>query len=282
MFDPEKYTFAKTEPKALNSPWWIGHIPFAFELMQRLAPQTVVELGTYSGSSYFAFCQAAKELGLSTKCYGVDLWEGDIHMGDFEEALYKEVVEYVAKHYPDIGVLVRRYFDDAAGEFDAKSIDLLHIDGTHTLEAVSNDYHTWLPKMSDRGVILFHDTNVNYQNAGEKAADFKVKEFFDSVKNSFPHIEFTHCYGLGVLLVGVKASDSVREMFEDAQYPAFKEYFEGLGERVSQRFEDEKDSNLEGKIAAYIATPNFKMRAGSYLKRILSRMRNTTFSQRKY
>src|SRR6266478_8516861 len=36
---------------------WNQHIPFAFWLVQVLAPSMFVELGTFRGTSYFSFCQ---------------------------------------------------------------------------------------------------------------------------------------------------------------------------------------------------------------------------------
>src|SRR5262249_40158001 len=161
------------------SPWWIGHIPFAFEIVGRLRPRVVVELGTYSGSSFAAFCQAMQACGIEGACHGVDLWEGDIHMGKFDETLYREISEYLAQRYPGIARLVRKDFTQAAADFEDGSIDLLHIDGTHTFEAVSSDFATWLPKLSRRGVVLLHDVNVNVHNTGPSAQKFGVRRFFD-------------------------------------------------------------------------------------------------------
>ena len=227
----------RLEPRLLASPWWIGHIPFAFELIARLRPATIVELGTYSGSSFAAFCQALEAMGIEGRCHGIDLWEGDVHMGRFDDALYLEIASYVAANHPRTGVLLRKEFSAASADFADGSIDLLHIDGTHTYEAVSNDFHTWRAKLSERSVVLFHDVNVTVENVGEPARKFGVRRFFDEVKGDYPHFDFAHCYGLGVLVTGAHAPKEVLELVALSREPGFQEHFAKLGEAVSQRFQ---------------------------------------------
>lgn len=226
----------KLSPALLKSPWWIGHIPFAFELIGRQRPRRLVELGTYSGSSFAAFCQAAEACGAGTKCYGIDLWEGDMHMGSFDEALFREVADYMAASHPQTATLVRKDFNSAVADFADGTVDFLHIDGTHTYEAVANDFRTWLPKLSDSGVVLFHDVNVTVENVGEPAKHFGVRRFFDETKAAYPHAEFDHCYGLGVIVVGARAAPEVLELVELSRTPEAKAYFAARGEEVSRRF----------------------------------------------
>lgn len=237
--DTQRFFWAEQlSPNLLKSPWWIGHIPFAYELIGRLKPRICVELGTYSGSSFAAFCQAVEASGCGGRCYGIDLWEGDIHMGRFDETLYNEINGYVTATHPATASLVRKDFNEAVSLFEDGSIDFLHIDGTHTFEAVSNDFNTWLPKLSDRSVVLFHDINVTVQNAGPAALRFGVRKFFDGVKGKYPHFEFAHCYGLGVLVTGRNAPAEVLELVEMSRSPAFEQYFAAKGGAVSKRFED--------------------------------------------
>jgi len=238
----QRYPWAAQQPRLLASPWWIGHIPFAFELIGRLRPRVIVELGTYSGSSFAAFCQALEAAGIDGRCFGVDLWEGDIHMGHFDDSLYRGIADYVAENHPRTGVLVRKEFNAASADFAEGSIDLLHIDGTHTYEAVSNDFHTWKAKLSNRSVVLFHDVNVTVENVGEPARKFGVRRFFDEVKSAYPHLEFAHCYGLGVLVTGPDVPSEVLDLVRSSNDAAFRQFFETRGEAVSQRF---RDLNIE-------------------------------------
>ena len=263
-------------PSLLKSPWWIGHIPFAFEMVARLRPATVVELGTYSGSSFAAFCQAVEACGLDAKCYGVDLWEGDIHMGTFDEALFREIANYLDLHYPRVARLLRKDFNQAVHDFADGSVDLLHIDGTHTYEAVSNDFNTWLPKMSETGVVLFHDVNVTVENAGPKALQFGVRRFFDEVKRRYPHCEFPHCWGLGVLVVGRKPREAALELVTMSGMPAVTAYFAFKGGQVSRRFEE---MDLAPPVhATYGAAPVWQRAVNKvhrYSRRILDKVKST-------
>ncbi len=261
---------ARLTPRLLKSPWWIGHIPFAYELIARQKPCSVVELGTYSGSSFAAFCQVVQACGIDATCYGVDLWAGDIHMGTFDEALYNEISGYVQSTYPGIAVLVRKDFNEAANDFAPGSVDLLHIDGTHTYEAVSNDYHTWFDKLSDRGIVLFHDTNVTVQNAGEAALKFGVRQFFDEVKGKYPHLEFDHCWGLGVLFVGRNVPAEALELVAAAKDPAFRAYFAEKGAAVSKQYE--ALGIPLPRHGAYPGSGSFAARALGKLRRVARRV----------
>jgi SAM-dependent methyltransferase len=163
--------------------------------MAALRPCTLVELGTHKGDSYMAFCQAAAAFDLDTKCFAVDNWTGDVHIGEMPEQVYGDVKAANAR-YAAFSTLVRADFTEAADRFAEGSIDLLHIDGTHTYEAVARDVRTWLPKLSRRGVVLMHDIAV-------KLPDFGVHKIWDELAATHPHhLAFHHSAGLGVVAIG--------------------------------------------------------------------------------
>ena len=229
---PDKYEIARMRPLSMPSKWCIGHLPFLFALVEIAKPKTIVELGSYSGASLFGFCQAVAHLQYDTRICGVDLWEGDVHMGEFSSSIYQDVSRYVDEKYPDTE-LIQKSFDDASMLFSDASIDILHIDGTHTYDAVRNDFETWKPKLSDQGVVLFHDTNSVFETIGEEAKNFGVREYFDQIKNDYPGFEFKHCYGWGVLFVGKNLPQPLQEMLEHSSQEAFFDYFEKLGNSLS-------------------------------------------------
>ncbi len=160
-FNPLNYLLCLAQPRRLTIKPWSEHIPFAFAVVQMLKPKVLVELGTNTGESYCAFCQAVDALGLDTACYAIDTWRGDEHTGSYGEEVLMDLRSHHDLLYSRFSTLIRQTFDEALVNFPDSTIDLLHIDGFHTYEAVRHDFETWLPKLSRRGVVLFHDTNMH-------------------------------------------------------------------------------------------------------------------------
>lgn len=216
---------------------WAGHVPFAFWLVETIRPELLVELGTHSGNSFFAFCQAVEQGRVSAKCYAVDTWEGDEHAGAYGEEIYRAVLEHAEQEYGAFASLMKMTFDNALQYFSDGSIDLLHIDGMHSYEAVKHDFESWLPKLSDRSVVLFHDIAVRERGFG-------VWKLWEELSLQYPHFAFDHSHGLGVLLTGREQNELLRERAAEWNEPekqkSTKSLFSMAGERVVYKFMHEK------------------------------------------
>ncbi|MCR9077190.1 MAG: class I SAM-dependent methyltransferase, partial [bacterium] len=197
-----------------------------------MRPKTLVELGVHTGNSYCAFAQAVATLGLETRSFGVDHWMGDAHAGLYGDDVYYNLKEYHDPLYGRFSNLLRMSFEDARGHLPDGSVDLLHIDGLHTYEAVREDYRSWLPKMSRRGVVLFHDTNV-------RLGDFGVWKLWAEVEVAWPSVEFVHSNGLGVAYVGSEPPPPPLEALLDSSQAggldAVRRYFARLGDALVDR-----------------------------------------------
>lgn len=194
-------------PSYLNHSAWTEHVPFAFWLIETLRPRIFVELGTHWGTSYFSFCQAIDKLSIGARAFAVDSWEGDEHSGKYGGEVYQHVKKYNGANYGSFSSLLKLRFDEANDYFIDGSIDLLHIDGFHEYEAVKSDFDRWLPKLSDKGVVLLHDTNVRERNFG-------VFKLLEELRETYNVFEFFHGHGLGVVAVGNSLSPRLRSFFE--------------------------------------------------------------------
>jgi len=248
-FNPLEYADALTlYPQHLSDVTsWHEHIPFAFVLIQILSPKTFIELGAHKGDSYLAFCQAVDNLGAGTRCFAVDTWTGDEHAGHYGENIYAVLKAVHDPLYGKFSTLMRCTFEEALDNFSDRTIDLLHIDGLHTYEAVKHDFNSWLPKMSESGVILFHDITVHER-------DFGVWQLWEELKPQYPHFEFLYGYGLGIISVGTKSPQVMHDIFtaSEEEQKNIQAFFYSLGRKVSllsdkERVIAEKDRQIAEK-----------------------------------
>jgi O-antigen biosynthesis protein len=206
LIDPLEHPVLLSMPRRLTTASeWLAHVPFAMLLVDLLRPRTIVELGTFRGDSYCAFCQAVDELGLAARCTAVDTWKGDEQTGFYGDEVLAELRRYHDPLYGSFSRLLQATFDDALGEFEDGTVDLLHVDGYHAHEAVAHDVESWLPKVSARGVVLLHDTNVREPGYG-------VWKVWEELAQQYPSLELVHGHGLGMLVVGAEAPPDVHAL----------------------------------------------------------------------
>jgi hypothetical protein len=208
-------------PAYLAPSAWVEHLPFAFWVVDALKPHLLIELGTHHGTSYFAFCQELRRQKRPARAFAVDTWKGDEQAGFYGEEVFAAVERHNRATYADFSTLVRADFADAAGRFQDGTIDLLHIDGMHSYEAVAADFATWAPKLSRRGVVLLHDTHV--RNRG-----FGVFRLVEELRERYPLFDFAHGYGLAVVGAGPDQPPALRALYAAENDPAAKSRVERL------------------------------------------------------
>lgn len=185
---------------ANHSDTWLGHCEFAKWLVCRWERPEVVDLGVDYGLSTFAFATSNP----GARVTGIDCFVGD------EQSGFRDTEQYVrdTKRIYKVNNLeiIKGYFDDQQYRFPPKTVDILHIDGLHTYEAVKHDYNTWKFSLRENGVVLFHDTRADKPGFG-------VDKFFDEI--DLPKLNFSHYYGLGVVTRNKSLLEEILDAFPD-------------------------------------------------------------------
>ena len=161
---------------------WYENFEKAVIISNIVRPKVVVDLGVDHGFSTFAFAYSGHGI-----IYGIDSFEGDIHAGHRDT--YSHVMD-TKEQLKDLKIsevnFIKGYFEDIAVNWD-KKIDILHIDGLHTYDAVKQDFYTWKKFFDENTVVLFHDTISFKQTVGK---------FFDELEGN--KYNFKDGCGLGV------------------------------------------------------------------------------------
>lgn len=179
---------------------WSGHRNFVYDFVVYFNPEVIVELGSHYGCSAFTFAQAIKDYNLDSKLYAIDTWAGDDYTrNDYENDVYSVFRDTVANFYQNQKIeMLRMTFDQASSKFQDKSIDVLHIDGSHHYEDVKHDFYSWLPKVKDDGIIFLHDISEDIVLDSKMGSN----RFWNELKKVYNNtIEFDFSWGLGIIFL---------------------------------------------------------------------------------
>lgn len=160
---------------------------------------TVLEIGSYKGASLWMWCQLASPDAL---IISVDLPGGDFGGG------YTPEEERVIQSYAQPGQTLELIRGDShhmaiknavlrtliQNDFRI-SLDLLFIDGDHTLEGVTKDWEMYSPLVQDGGLVVFHDI-VDHS---ETFPTCQVKPLWDELKKGHEFYEFIDSTDSGVM-----------------------------------------------------------------------------------
>jgi predicted O-methyltransferase YrrM len=149
------YGNLRIEPLQIRS-----EIDELLQLFDADPPRTILEVGTARGGTLFLFAAvAAPDAFLLT----IDFPEGDPSFGGSPEykrrtrlfssfARPHQRIEFMAADSHD-----EETFTAVTKQLDGRPVDLLFIDGDHTLEGVRRDFDLYSSLVRDAGIIAFHD-----------------------------------------------------------------------------------------------------------------------------
>lgn len=137
-------------------------------LLARLSAgrRTVVEIGTYEGSSAVVFAAA---MDTDATLHLIDSYEGNALLFGWKgtERATRRVMERATRDRggPHVEWHVARSAEVA--ERCSASIDLLFIDGDHSEEGTRSDWEAFSPHMVAGGVVIFHDARADQPGGGD-------------------------------------------------------------------------------------------------------------------
>lgn len=179
--DINYYNIITQKPSA-----WIGHEEWATRLVETIKPTTIIDLGVDYGFSTFSF--AYPKIG---HIYGIDWFKGDINAGfrntyDYVMGTYDKVkkdfgvdnITFIASDFKNAAVGLKKIIETA---------DIIHIDGDHSYEAVSENFADFSIFLHDKSIVLFHDT-ISFSDT--------VGKFFEELDGF--KINHTESHGLGI------------------------------------------------------------------------------------
>ena len=171
---------------------WSGLGTLGYAIARRYRPRVVVELGTHMGLYVLAMGMALRDLGQGGKLYAIDTWQGDPQATFYGDEVYETFLQRRSQlGLEAIITPLRMLFSEGVAHV-TEPVDLLHIDGLHTYEAVSQDLADFGPKVRPGGIILFHDVDTWFPD---------MKVFWREISRKYESHLVPHTHGLGVIRV---------------------------------------------------------------------------------
>jgi predicted O-methyltransferase YrrM len=150
------------------------------EIVNRMKPKVILEIGTANGGTLFLFSHWPPE---SATIVSIDLPGGRFGGGypAWRTLLYKSFALLGQKiHLLRADSHKRDTLEQVKAILDGREIDFLFIDGDHTYEGVKTDFDMYSPLVRKGGIIAFHDiVPGGWESVGG------VPQFWNEVKNYY-------------------------------------------------------------------------------------------------
>ena len=216
--------FAVPQRLGVPSSWW-GHVPFAAWLVQACQPRCLVELGLHDGVSYAAFCEAVARHGLLTRCFGIADEPGSLPSDGGVGNALADILTFNQQHYSEFSQVLHGGARAVIRQLDLGSVDVLHLAGAPTYEALRHALDSCQPYLSAGAVVLLAGTTAR----GSHQAAHRL---FAELSQEYPSFEFLHGNGLGVLACGAAVPEPIQQLCgqtDAAQTAVIRARFARLG-----------------------------------------------------
>lgn len=200
----------------------LGALPLLFWLSENIRPAIGVTLGTADAVPHFALCQAVEKLGLEAMCFGIG-------MADEAAEDPAAIQDYNETHYGDFSLLSHADHEEVQELLDEAQIDLLIVNRPATQALQEHIDTLWLPRLSDRAVVLF-------LRGGDNLRDYAA-----SIARGAGQFSFDARKGICLALRGDRQGDRLSRLCQlrvgQPGYLAVRNIFARAGELHSKTYE---------------------------------------------
>ncbi|MDD4735470.1 MAG: class I SAM-dependent methyltransferase [Kiritimatiellae bacterium] len=175
-----------------------------YSLTKMLRPNLVVEIGCFIGFSSLHIAQALKDQGFGRQI-SIDAFDWDVDAG-----CGMENRQIVAERYrkkaglEDVLTYIKGYstvvYPDLLPQIQGK-IDLLFIDGDHSVDGVISDFNTYSPQVRRGGYIVLHDIHPEMCGCDGPRGLIEMLKWRRAIPRHLELIELQTQDGFGVALL---------------------------------------------------------------------------------
>ncbi len=176
------------------------------QLVDKLKPKTVLEIGTAHGGTLFIWCRLARE---DATVISIDLpgglfgggyprWRGVLYKY-FKKPRQRLYLLRADSHNP-------KTLEEVKKILDGGKLDFLFIDGDHTYEGIRKDFEMYSPLVRKNGIIAFHDI-APHDPEHDPQGIVGVPRFWSEIKHKYKHIEIVKDWKQGWAGIGVLFKD---------------------------------------------------------------------------
>jgi GT2 family glycosyltransferase/glycosyltransferase involved in cell wall biosynthesis len=143
--------------------WFTGgatrfYLPLLYDVVFLGRPKLVVTVGFGDGQAHFAFCQAAKEADLKTRCVAI---RSDVAENDADDEPWMRGEDCGKDTYAETSELISGSCVDVARSLSDSSIDVLFIDEINSGAALRATMADFQRVLSPRAVVIFHGLSLD-------------------------------------------------------------------------------------------------------------------------
>jgi hypothetical protein len=170
----DKTIYDNFRPLPLQLTGWNGNKPIFRELIEKLKPTTIIEVGTWKGQSTITMGNAVRDFGLNTKIHCVDTWLGAIEfwtsakntsernlltVNGYPQVYYQFLSNVVHNNLQDIILPFPNTSENGYRYFKYNNItaQMIYIDASHEEDDVYKDLNNYYELLEINGILFGDD-----------------------------------------------------------------------------------------------------------------------------